>query len=91
MALGVADAHLLQQLQRPLTGIALLHFFVQDQRLTNLFFNGVQGIQRHHRFLENHPNTIAAYAPQHALARPQKLLALETDAAAWVTGSGIGQ
>ena len=91
MALGVTDAHLQQQLQRPLPGIVLLQFFVQDQRLTNLFFNGVQRIQRHHRLLENHPDPIAAYASQHALAGTQQLFPLKVDAATRVTGLRIGQ
>ncbi len=91
LALGITDAHLLQQLQRPLPGIVLLQFFVQDQRLTDLFLNGVQRIQRHHRLLENHADAVAAHTPQHALARAQQLFPFEADTAAWMTGAGIGQ
>ena len=68
LALGVANAHLLQQLQRPLPGIVILQSFVQDQRLADLFLDRVQRVQRHHRLLENHADAVAAHTPQHSLA-----------------------
>ena len=68
------DTHQLQQFQRALGGDRAGQALVQAEHLVDLFFDGVQRVQRGHRLLEDHRNPIAAYMPQGLLFKRQQVL-----------------
>ena len=55
---------------------------MDEQHLVDLLLDRVERVERGHRLLEDHRDPVAAHPPQHGLAAPEELLAVEADAAA---------
>ena len=91
MTLRIMDPYLLQQLQCALARDRLFQSFVQDQGFTDLFFDGVQRVQRQHGFLKDHADAAAPHAPQGLFIGAKQFFSLKTNAPAGMAGLGIGQ
>ena len=91
LTLRITDPYLLQQLQCALARDRPFQSFVQGQGFTDLFFDGVQWVQRQHGFLKDHADATAPHAPQGLFIGAKQLFSLKTNAPAGMTGLGIGQ
>ena len=89
--LRLADADLVEQLQRARARLPLAHALVQAEDLADLLLDRVQRIERGHRLLEDHGDLVAAHLPQLLLVERQQVLALEEDLAGRVAGRRVGQ
>ncbi|MNT29127.1 hypothetical protein D3C72_1648550 [compost metagenome] len=58
---GIADTDAIQALDDLAACDVAPHAAMQRQYFGQLFFNGVQRIERHHRLLEYHRNLVAAH------------------------------
>ena len=52
---------------------------MHGQRFADLFFNGMQWVQRSHGFLKNDGNLITSYSLQYSLIDSDDLFALNSD------------
>ncbi len=64
---------------------------MQHQHFRELFFDGVQRVKRHHRFLKDHRDLIAAHLAQRRFRRMQQRVAVEQDIAGRVNHRRRGQ
>ena len=78
---GLRQLHPLEQAQRLGAGGAGAQALVQAQWLGDLVADAVQRVQRRHRLLEHHGQTVAAQAAPVVLGQAQQLTAVEPDAA----------
>ena len=77
----VRNAHQIQQLQGALARGAGLHALVHEQYFVDLLFHHVQRVQRHHGFLKDHGDLIAAHGAKLRVGGADQLLTLEADGA----------
>ena len=75
----------IQQLQHAGPCRARRESSMQGQHLTDLFADGVQGVQGRHRLLKDHGDLVAAHRPHLACAEGPQVLAIEQD----LLGPGI--
>ena len=76
---GVAETDKSQQLQRAFAHSVASHAPVNEERLANLPFDRVQGIERRHRLLKNHADFAAAPLEEVVFRCADHLEAVETD------------
>ena len=76
-ARGIGDLDQLEQLDRPTPRGLRCHGLVAAQHLCDLEPDRVHGVERGHRFLEDHRHRAAADRPQCALIRPEELAVAE--------------
>ena len=81
-ALGVGDAHHLQELGRALARGGHVHPQVDQQRLHDLEADGEHRVERRHRLLEDHRDVAPANLAHLVVGELQQVAALEEDAAA---------
>ncbi|MNH28646.1 hypothetical protein D3C79_888310 [compost metagenome] len=78
-AFGIANTDAIQALNNLPARYVAPHAAVQGQHFRQLFLNGVQGIERHHRLLKNHRNLVAAHFAQFGFRRMQQRTSVEPD------------
>ncbi len=64
---------------------------MQQQDFADLLFDGVQRIERGHRFLEHDGDVVAAHPPHVVFPQAHQILPLEQDLPGWVPRRGIGE
>ena len=79
--LGLVDAHEAQHLDRAVPRLLLVAVGVQGDGLDELVADGVGGVQRGHRVLEDDADLVAAHVAHGLLARADQLLAVKLDGA----------
>ena len=79
--LGIVDAGALQQPHRLLFRLFSVHPPVQQQWFEELAADGVDRVERGHRFLEDHRDAIAAHGPDLVAVKGQQVATFEQDAA----------
>ncbi len=90
-ARSVADADLLQKLQRSRPRRAVRHAAMDYQHLAHLLFHRMQRIERRHRLLENDGDAVAADVPDFWLRGVQQVLAVEKNLARGMLRAGRQQ
>ena len=79
--LGVVDAHEAQHLDGAVPRLPLVAVGVERDGLDELMPDGIGGVQRGHRILEDDRDLVAAHIAHDLLARADELLAVELDGA----------
>ena len=87
----VRDADFGEQFDGPGTRRRLAHTAVQDQRFAHLPLDGVQRIERTHRLLENHRDSVATHPADGAVVDVQQVLPVEQDPARRMRCGRVGQ
>jgi hypothetical protein len=87
----LVDAHQFQQFQGARGGRLAGDALVQGQHFLDLLGDVVQRVQRGHRLLEYHRDTIAADASQVLFVQFEQVMAGILDAAAGMAGQRVGQ
>jgi hypothetical protein len=77
--LRLGDADERQHVHRPLEALRAADALVADHRLGDLVADGVDGVQRGHRLLEDHPDLAAPDRPHLALGQAGEVAAAEQD------------
>ena len=79
--LGIVDAHQLQQLEGPLSGLLRAHAAMAAQGLHDLVAHGQGGVEAGHGILEEHGGLRAAHGAHLPLAAGHDVAAFQKDAA----------
>ena len=77
--LGLGDAHLLEERQRPRAGLRAGDAVVEEQHLLDLLADGVDRVERAHRLLEDHRDLAAAERAHPRLRQREQILPVEDD------------
>ena len=78
-ALGLGDAHAFEELDGAFQCLAAVEAPMADERLCDLVPHSHDGVERRHRFLEDHRDVVAPDAAQRPLGERSQLLAVEHD------------
>ncbi|MNS68216.1 hypothetical protein D3C72_1014910 [compost metagenome] len=86
-----ANAHLKQQFQRTRPRLRARNRLMQLQNLTDLPLDGVERVERGHRFLKDHGDVVAAHGAKRTFRQGQHILAVEQDFPRRMARCRIGQ